>query len=147
MSAADRHDGEVGLDIPADHPAYAGHFPGAPVLPGVVLLDAALTAIRRGGALPHAGCRIVMAKFFRFVTPGMPLVLRHRALAQGAVDFEISNAGERIATGRFAPHETASLPSSHAAPLPSSHAASQPSSSLGSTPAHRPADAAEGSRE
>ena len=27
------------VTIAAEHPALAGHFPGAPILPGVLLLD------------------------------------------------------------------------------------------------------------
>ena len=33
------------IEIPAAHPAFPGHFPGMPILPGVVLLDEALHAI------------------------------------------------------------------------------------------------------
>ena len=92
---------ELELAIPADHPAYAGHFPGAPVLPGVVLLDAALAAARAHGALGAGPFRIAHAKFFRFVTPGDALVLQQRVGVDGGVDFEIASAAGRVASGRF----------------------------------------------
>jgi 3-hydroxymyristoyl/3-hydroxydecanoyl-(acyl carrier protein) dehydratase len=35
------------LRIAADHPAYAGHFPGRPILPGVALLSEVMHEIAR----------------------------------------------------------------------------------------------------
>ena len=41
--AAQRRQAHV--TIARDHPAFAGHFPGAPVLPGVVLLSLVIEAV------------------------------------------------------------------------------------------------------
>ena len=35
----------LALHIPTDHPAFAGHFPGQPLLPGVSLLAEVLEAV------------------------------------------------------------------------------------------------------
>jgi 3-hydroxymyristoyl/3-hydroxydecanoyl-(acyl carrier protein) dehydratase len=50
----------------ADHPTAAGHFPGNPIIPGAVLLDAVLLAIA-GATAP---CAISTVKFLRPVRPG-----------------------------------------------------------------------------
>ena len=36
---------EVRRTIPADHPSLPGHFPEAPIVPGVVILDEILSAL------------------------------------------------------------------------------------------------------
>lgn len=67
------------LRIDPRHPAFAGHFPDRPIVPGVVLLDESLRAIarHRGGdrATTAAGYRIGAAKFLSIVTPGEPVRL------------------------------------------------------------------------
>ena len=81
---------ETALDIPGDHPAYAGHFPGQPILPAVVLLAEVLAVT---GELS-----VSSAKFLKPVVPGTPLVLAHEALASG-VRFEIRAPGGMVASG------------------------------------------------
>jgi acyl-coenzyme A synthetase/AMP-(fatty) acid ligase/3-hydroxymyristoyl/3-hydroxydecanoyl-(acyl carrier protein) dehydratase len=108
-------DGGVSLCWPvaSDHPAFAGHFPGRPLLPGAVLLALVeetlsladdLLAHVGGRAAPH---RLENVKFLAPVGPGdlVCVVLR----AQGArVAFELT--GQRgsaqptvVARGQLAP--------------------------------------------
>ncbi len=90
-----------------DQPAFAGHFPGAPVLPGVVLLQLALDAVRAAGDITADAVDIASAKFFRPVAPGTALVIAHRVRHGGAVDFAIAAGEDRVATGTFVAHEAA----------------------------------------
>lgn len=55
--------------IPADHPGLAGHFPGRPIVPGVVLLDRVIDAIEAAhGELPPL--RLPQVKFLQPLLPG-----------------------------------------------------------------------------
>jgi len=54
--------------IPADHPALSGHFPGNPVVPGVVLLDRVLAVARSLDLGPVSG--LPQVKFLKVLRPG-----------------------------------------------------------------------------
>ncbi len=77
------------LPIAADHPAYAGHFPGQPILPGVVLLDEALHALAARLGRQDAAWQLKSAKFHSPVQPGESLTLNAADLPAGGFRFEI----------------------------------------------------------
>lgn len=91
------------LPIAATHPAFDGHFPGMPVLPGVVLLDETLRAIELAGGGESRRWRIASVKFLKPVGPGEALVLEQESLPGGTVRFTISSAGQAVASGALAP--------------------------------------------
>jgi 3-hydroxymyristoyl/3-hydroxydecanoyl-(acyl carrier protein) dehydratase len=90
---------ECQLSIASDHPVYAGHFPGLPILPGAVLLDEALRAIGRSRGVDLTRWQIAAAKFLKTVAPGEPLTLTHSAPTGASIRFVISSAGRVIASG------------------------------------------------
>ena len=67
--------------VPADHPAFAGHFPGMPVLPGAALLDEVLHVLEEDLAFNPLEWQITTAKFLEPVRPGDVLVVEHSANA------------------------------------------------------------------
>ncbi len=88
------------IPIPANHPAFNGHFPGRPILPGVVLLDAAARLIASTlmpGAAPR--WRVSRVKFFQPALPGDRLTLHWERTASGDIGFWIERAEQRIASG------------------------------------------------
>jgi 3-hydroxymyristoyl/3-hydroxydecanoyl-(acyl carrier protein) dehydratase len=91
------------LVIAADHPAYPGHFPGMPVLPGVVLLDAALHALGQAASGDSRGWQVATAKFQSVVRPGEALTLEHEALPNGSIRFAILTADRPVANGIIVP--------------------------------------------
>ena len=89
------------LIIPAEHPALAGHFPGMPILPGVLLLDEMVRVVEGG---PGGGrWRIGTAKFVRPVHAGETLTLGHERLPNGSIRFSVHRAGEPVAHGVLVP--------------------------------------------
>lgn len=94
---------ETPLRVPRDHPAFEGHFPGHPILPGVVLLAEALAAIEAATGRAAMEWTLSSAKFLEPIAPGTPLTLAHAAQASGAIRFEIRSAHGVVASGMLAP--------------------------------------------
>ena len=92
------------VDIAADHPAFAGHFPGQPVLPGVALLAEVLEAALREPTL--AACvgsepRLAVVKFLAPVGPGASLVIDFRVGAR-ALEWRVGDGARDVASGQIA---------------------------------------------
>lgn len=95
------------VECPIDpaHPALPGHFPGDPIMPGVVLLDTIIdtAAGEYGFDSAHGGMTIRSAKFLRPVRPGEALRIRLTPGAGHSVRFECSVGDEIAVTGVMAP--------------------------------------------
>lgn len=87
------------LTIAADAPFVAGHFPGNPLVPGVVILQYVIEEIARQLGKDVSPGQIQKAKFLSPLRPGEPMTIELDVSAPAAVRFNC-RAGERpIAAG------------------------------------------------
>jgi 3-hydroxyacyl-[acyl-carrier-protein] dehydratase len=102
------------LTVDAENPLFAGHFPGRPTLPGVLMIEAvaqtaavmmgsATAGESIGGALLGAVNRF---RFYKPVVPGTPLRIETIKLTQAGtmaiVEGSITADGEKVAGGELA---------------------------------------------
>ena len=59
---------EICRAIRADHPSLAGHFPGSPIVPGVVILDEVAAALAKW----REDCQLTGIRVVKFVLPLKP---------------------------------------------------------------------------
>ncbi|WP_144635369.1 AMP-binding protein [Bordetella genomosp. 13] len=98
----------LSLEIPLDLPCFDGHFPQAPVVPGIVQVGWALD-YARGHLDPSLGFYgMEVLKFQRLVRPGdvVALTLRHEP-ARGRVVFDYRMDGHPCSSGRILTHAPA----------------------------------------
>lgn len=67
--------------IGPDHPSLPGHFPGRPIVPGVVLLDRVLDAVERRHG-PLGALRLPQVKFLQPLLPGEAARVELEAVAE-----------------------------------------------------------------
>ena len=89
--------------VPADHPALPGHFPGRPIVPGVVLVDRAILFADQLLGQPVQQWQIGNAKFFSPVGPDEALVFALEHKASGAVAFTVRTGERNVASGSLTP--------------------------------------------
>lgn len=88
------------LQIPLDHPALAGHFPGNPLVPGVVLLDCVLTDAEHWLGEPLSAKVLTQAKFTAPLLPGQAANLQLKLVGE-ELRFTLSRADRILAQGIF----------------------------------------------
>ena len=91
---------EFELHIGADHPALPGHFPGRPIVPGVVLLDRILLGAERWLARSLRVSSLQQAKFTRPLLPEQTAKAL-LSLRGDELKFEIVREEARLAQGIF----------------------------------------------
>lgn len=92
------------LRVPASHPILAGHFPGAPLVPGVLLLEAVRLACERALARSLVLAEVADVRFVRPVAVDESVVLTAEVACTGTqvdVDGQWLGAAGRIATFRL----------------------------------------------
>ncbi|MEY4563079.1 MAG: hypothetical protein RLZZ618_2356 [Pseudomonadota bacterium] len=96
------------IDMATDLQAFEGHFPEAPLLPGVVQVDWAVRFARSFFSMPPRLQRMSQLKFQRPVVPGMRVQLTLQWNDESRVlSFAYSSDGGKHAGGSllFAPHD------------------------------------------
>ena len=86
------------LRVPAKHPALTGHFPGNPIVPGVVVLDAVISAAEAwlGASFQVRG--LSHAKFLAPLKPDEAARIELE-LRGSRLDFAVFRGQDPIATG------------------------------------------------
>ena len=94
---------EFTWQVPADHPAFAGHFPGRPIVPGVVLLDRAILCAEKMLGTPVASWQVGNAKFLSPVLPEEVLIFVLTIKPSGSIAFIVHAAERVVASGSLTP--------------------------------------------
>jgi acyl-coenzyme A synthetase/AMP-(fatty) acid ligase/3-hydroxymyristoyl/3-hydroxydecanoyl-(acyl carrier protein) dehydratase len=90
------------LQVPPDLAHFSGHFPKAPVLPGVVQVDWALSLARQHLDLPPRFAGMEVLKFQQLVRPGDLLRLSLKFDPErGKLYFAFTSAGAACSSGRI----------------------------------------------
>ena len=86
------------VSFPADFPAFQGHFPGAPVLPGFMHVQLALDSLRAAGL----ACRLKEIRVGKFTAPILPGVSITAALVpQAANCYQVTLSGDDTTFSTF----------------------------------------------
>jgi 3-hydroxyacyl-[acyl-carrier-protein] dehydratase len=85
--------------IPQDHPSLPGHFPGRPIVPGVVILDCAMVVLLRDRPTARL-TGFVEVKFVAPVSPGTEICVSYNESSADRLSFTCAVDGRTVMRGR-----------------------------------------------
>jgi 3-hydroxymyristoyl/3-hydroxydecanoyl-(acyl carrier protein) dehydratase len=89
------------LRVPENLFWFQGHFPGLPVLPGVVQIDWVITMACAQFAIPGLSCQGLQAKFHAAICPGALLTLSMNwDVETQSLHFSYTNGTQLSSSGR-----------------------------------------------
>ena len=94
----------IGFYIPDELHWFQGHFPGSPILPGVVQTDWAITYGARYLNLPTHISRLEVIKFKNLIQPDMEVDLELDIKPNGKLAFIYRHNGDEMSSGRIVYH-------------------------------------------
>ena len=92
---------KAAIAVPADAAYFDGHFPGRPILPGVVELLLALEAVARERGSAQSLRELKFARLRQLVLPGEHLDLHTRQLDTGQMRLDITRQGSAVANAEL----------------------------------------------
>ncbi len=91
---------DIQRNIPADHPSLRGHFPGNPIVPGIVILDEVVHALAEyHGDYELQG--IPSVKFLAPLRPDQVFTIHFTVVAAHSVKFRCTADGQLFAQGQL----------------------------------------------
>jgi acyl-coenzyme A synthetase/AMP-(fatty) acid ligase len=98
-------EGDDTVEIGADHPAFDGHFPGQPIVPGVLLLSLVMQAVARQPVLLQQLGPAPVIDSVKFTAPAGPGARLQVQLAEQGrgLGFEVLDGTRTVARGKLVP--------------------------------------------
>jgi 3-hydroxyacyl-[acyl-carrier-protein] dehydratase len=87
------------ITLNEDHPSLPGHFPGHPVIPGVLLLGEVMKVIRQTTRRSIEFVGMPSAKFLSPLNPGETLTVRLDQEHEGTTEFTCTSGSRLITSG------------------------------------------------